>query len=222
MSPSGGRDDHGRALHDVVAREQHALLLRAGSRGGSRRGPACAAAVRRNSVASMTVAVAERAVESTLPRPSPRSERQDLGAGALLEARGAGRVVGVGVGEQDPADAVAAAAGDGVEVGVVVGPGVDDDDLVDADQVGVGARAGHHARVVGARCGAPWATARRPRRRRAASAPRRRCRRSRPPPSSPPSVRTRAGLPSSRRPRRRRDRRRGRGPPWRGSRRTGC
>ena len=53
----------------------------------------------------------------------------------------------MGVGAHDPADAVAAAAEDGVEVAVVVGTGVDDDDLVDADEVGVGAGAGHHAGV---------------------------------------------------------------------------
>ena len=85
----------------------------------------------------------------TLPLPARRPEGQDLGAGALLEADGAGGVVLVGVGEQDPADAVAAAAGDGVEVGGVAGTGVDDRDLVDADQVGVGAGAGHHPRVLG-------------------------------------------------------------------------
>ena len=53
----------------------------------------------------------------------------------------------MGVGADDPTDAVAAAAGDGIEVAGVVGAGVDDRDLVDADQVGVGAGAGHHPRV---------------------------------------------------------------------------
>ena len=81
--------------------------------------------------------------------PVARVEGQDLGAGAGLEAGGAGRVVGVGVGADDPADAIAAAADDGVEVGVVVGPGVDHGDLVDADEVGVGAGAGHDAGVGG-------------------------------------------------------------------------
>jgi hypothetical protein len=41
--------------------------------------------------------------------------------------------------QTDPADAIAPAAGDGVEVGGIVGARVDHDDLVDADQVGVGA-----------------------------------------------------------------------------------
>ena len=76
-------------------------------------------------------------------RPSFEREGQDLGAGALLEPGRAGRVVGVGVGAQDPADAIATAAGDGVEVRRVVGTRVDHRDLVDADEVGVGAGAGH-------------------------------------------------------------------------------
>ncbi len=78
-----------------------------------------------------------------MSRPSRASKRAHLGAGAGLAARRRRGVVGVGVGADDPADAVAAAAGDGVEVPGVVGPGVDHHDLVDADEVGVGAGAGH-------------------------------------------------------------------------------
>ena len=92
------------------------------------------------------VAVGERAVDL---EAVARVEGEHLGAGALLQAGHAGEVVDVGVGAGDPADAVAAAAGDGVEVLGVVGPGIDHDDLVDADEVGVGAGAGHQARVVG-------------------------------------------------------------------------
>ena len=99
-----------------------------------------------NSVASMTSPSPSGAVDL---EAVAGVEGQHLGAGALLEPGGAGEVVDVGVGADDPADAVAAAAGDGVEVGGVVGAGVDDHDLVDADQVGVGARPGHEARVVG-------------------------------------------------------------------------
>ena len=54
---------------------------------------------------------------------------------ALGQTGGAGRVVGVGVGARDPADAVAAAARDRVEVGVVVRARIDDHDLVDADEL---------------------------------------------------------------------------------------
>ena len=92
------------------------------------------------------VAVGHRPVDG---EAVARVEGQHLGAGAGLEAGDAGGVVGVGVGADDPADAVAAAAGDGVEVAGVVGPGIDHHDLVDADEVGVGARAGHHPRVGG-------------------------------------------------------------------------
>ena len=91
------------------------------------------------------VAVGEEAVDGHVVAVV---ERADLGAGAGLEPRGGGGVVGVGVGEQDPADAPAAAADDGVEVDVVVGTGVDDRDLVDADQIRVRAGPGHLARVV--------------------------------------------------------------------------
>ena len=66
------------------------------------------------------VAVAEGAVDL---EAVARVEGEHLGAGALLEAGHAGEVVDVGVGADDPADAVAAAAGDGVEVRRVVGPG---------------------------------------------------------------------------------------------------
>src|SRR5690606_18108674 len=85
------------------------------------------------------VAVGQRAVEPDLALAVPGPEPEHRGARPLAEAGRAGRVVLVGVGQQDPADAVAAAAGDGVEVGVVGRAGVDDGDLVDADQVGVGA-----------------------------------------------------------------------------------
>ena len=60
---------------------------------------------------------------------------------------GAGRVVGVRVREQHPADALAhRRADDGVDVAGVVGAGVDHRDLVDADEVGVGAGPGERAR----------------------------------------------------------------------------
>ncbi len=101
-----------------------------------------------------------RASLRSTSRPSRASERQDLGAGARLQAGRTRRVVGVGVGAHDPADAIAAAAGDGVEVLGGVGTRVDHRDLVDADQVGVGARAGHHARV--GRDDAPHQRAQRP------------------------------------------------------------
>ena len=104
-------------------------------------------AVRWNSVASITDLSASVPSRRTLPFPSPGPNARTSAPVRLLQAGRAGGVVLVGVGEQDPADAVAAAAGDGVEVGVVAGPGVDDRDLVDADQVGVGAGAGHHPRV---------------------------------------------------------------------------
>ena len=131
-------DDHGGAVHDVVAGEQQPLLVPAGSRGGCEAWPGVWTARSVNSVPSMRVAVDEVAVAH---QAVAVGERQDLGAGALLEAGGPRRVVGVGVGAQDPPDAAAAGRGDGVEVLGVVGTRVDDRDLVDADQVGVGARA---------------------------------------------------------------------------------
>ena len=139
----GRADDDGGAVHDVVAGEEHALL-----------GQVVAEVVRRvarrvhglepelGGVDGVALADATIDLEAVAV-----AERHHLGAGALLEAGGAGRVVRVGVGAHDPADAIAAAPDDGVEVGVVVGTGIDDHDLVDADQVGVGARPGEHARV---------------------------------------------------------------------------
>src|SRR5690606_3344846 len=77
----------------------------------------------------------------------PVVEGQDLGTGALLEPRCTGRVVRVGVGAEDPADAVATRGRYGIEVGFVGGAGVDHCDLVYADHVAVGAGSGHDARV---------------------------------------------------------------------------
>ena len=73
---------------------------------------------------------------------------EHLGAGRLHEALGARRVVGMGVGEQHPAHPLAhRSADDRVDVLRVVGTRVDHRDLVDADEVGVGPRAGHRPRV---------------------------------------------------------------------------
>src|SRR5205085_10473407 len=72
----------------------------------------------------------------------------DLGAGRLLQAADPGAVVNVVVGDDDPPHPFPhGGADDGVDVAGIVGPGVDDGHLVDTDQVGVGARAGHEARV---------------------------------------------------------------------------
>ena len=76
-------------------------------------------------------------------------EADDLCARAILQPHRPGRVVGMGVGDDDPADAIAAACGHGVEVAGVVRTRVDDGDLVDAHQVGVGARARHQPGVGG-------------------------------------------------------------------------
>ena len=81
--------------------------------------PGCRA-VRWNSVASIT-AVAQRPVEADLALP--RARKPGSRQAELLQADGA-EVVLVGVGRQDPADAVAA-PGDGVEVGGFTGTGVD-------------------------------------------------------------------------------------------------
>ena len=73
---------------------------------------------------------------------------EHLGAGRLHQSGGAGRVVGMGVGEQHPAHPLLhRRADDGVDVALVVGTGVDHRDLVDADEVGVGAGAGERTRV---------------------------------------------------------------------------
>ena len=92
------------------------------------------------------IALAERSIDG---QPIARVERHHLGTGALLEAGDAGGVVAMRVRAGDPADAVAAAPGDGIEVGGVVGPGIDHHDLVDPHQVGVRARTGHRTRIVG-------------------------------------------------------------------------
>ncbi len=141
----GRTDHHRRALHDVVAGEERVLLLElvaevvrrvaGGVDGGE-------AELRRLDLE----AVGDHRVHDPF---GVRDEGEHLGAGALLEARGAGRVVLVGVGEHDPADAVAAAAGDGIEVLVVGWARIDHRDLVDAHEVGVGAGAGHDPGVGG-------------------------------------------------------------------------
>ena len=107
--------------------------------------PGVCTAVRRNSVASMRSPSTDARGRSR--RPSRASKASTSAPVRAASAGGARGVVGVGVGAQDPADAVAAAAGDGVEVAGVVGARIDDGDLVDADEVGVRARARHHARV---------------------------------------------------------------------------
>ena len=77
-------------------------------------------------------------------------ERDDLGAGRLHEPLGAGRVVGMGVRKEHPADAFAhRRADDGVDVLLRVGAGVDHGDLVDAHEVRVRAGTRHRARVRG-------------------------------------------------------------------------
>jgi hypothetical protein len=139
----GRGDDHRGPLHDVVTREQQPLLLQPEAEvvrrvaGGVERGEPELGPLEH-------VAVRHRAVDG---ERVPAVEAEHLGAGALLQAGRPGRVVAVGVRAEDPPDPVATAAGDGVEVRRVVGPGIDDGDLVDADEVGVGPGAGHHPRV---------------------------------------------------------------------------
>src|SRR5439155_8930263 len=68
---------------------------------------------------------------------------QHLGARLLHEPGDAGRVIGVRMGQQDPAHPfLHRRADDGVDVVTVVRTRVDDRDFVDAYEVGVGARAG--------------------------------------------------------------------------------
>ncbi|MEZ5207214.1 MAG: hypothetical protein R2690_09635 [Acidimicrobiales bacterium] len=139
----GRSDHHGLAVVHVVAGEQHPLLLdevaqvRRGVAGGVDRPHA-------ELGGGDGVAVGELAVglHAALGR-----EGQDLGAGAGLERLGAGGVVRVVMGEGDPADAITAAADDGLEVRLVLDGRVDHDHLVDADEVGVGARTGEHVGV---------------------------------------------------------------------------
>ena len=79
---------------------------------------------------------------SRAPKPSTSAPVSPARAAAP------GAVVGVGVGDHDPADPAAPPAlGQGGQVTGVVGAGVDHRQLGRADQVGVGAGAGHHARV---------------------------------------------------------------------------
>ena len=138
------RADHGgRAVEHVVAGEEHPLLFEqeaemVGSMAGR---------VQRLETelrALDDVAVVEHAVELERDLVGLRelAEAGDLGAGALRDARGRGPVVGVRVREQHPAHALRhRRADDRLDVTGVVGAGVDHRDLVDADEIRVGARA---------------------------------------------------------------------------------
>ena len=144
----GWADDHRRPLHDVVTGEQGPLLVEQEAQ--VVRGVARGVQGREVELGGLDDRlVTERAVEPDLALALAAVERQDLGPGPLLEAHGAGRVVLVGVRQQDPADAVAAAARDRVEVLGIARAGVDHCDLVDAHEVRVGPRTRHDPRVAG-------------------------------------------------------------------------
>ena len=144
MSPSGGRDHDGGAVHDVVAGEQQALALEQEAevvRGVAR---ACGWPAGVNSVPS-TVSPSARWRSNTSPSRSAKARTsapvRSLRPAAPGEWSGWVWVQRIQRMRSLPA------AGDGVEVGGVVRARVDDRDLVDADQVGVGARPGHHPGV---------------------------------------------------------------------------
>ena len=78
---------------------------------------------------------------------------QHLGSGALPQFVGRGRMVLVGVRDQDPADRARRRLQNSLDVRCEAGARIDDRPFVArpaAHQIGVGARAGHHAAVVGA------------------------------------------------------------------------
>ena len=99
-----------------------------------------------NSVASMR---SPSPSGRSISRPSRASNASTSAPVRSLRPADAGGVVGVGVGADDPADAVAAAAGDGVEVRLVVGTGVDHRRSRRCRPGRCSCRAGHHPRVVG-------------------------------------------------------------------------
>ncbi len=74
--------------------------------------------------------------------------REHFRARGLHQPCGSGPMIRMGVGQDDPADALAhRGAHDGVDVALIVGPGIDDGDLVDPHQIGVGTGAGERPGV---------------------------------------------------------------------------
>ena len=153
MSPPRVRVHHRvHAVEDGVAGEQHPLLLE--QEAEVVRGVARACAARRGPT---------RCPRWCRPRRSPGRGRSslslsrcfpkasDLGAGGLHEPRGARAQWSgwVWVSTHPPDPLLHRRPDDRVDVGLHVGPRVDDRDLVDADEVGVGARAGERPRVRG-------------------------------------------------------------------------
>ena len=76
-----------------------------------------------------------------------RTERQYLGAGGVAQPSRQGRVIEVGMGDENPPQPVSGSLEQGGQVGVVVRAGIHQYQAVVAEQVGVCARAGHKAGV---------------------------------------------------------------------------
>ena len=152
----GRPDDDGRAVHDVVTREQQGVLLdepaqvvRRMARGVQRpQGEGAAAPETR---ASQRPALAHALVGL---EPPGRAEADDRRPGRPGQGGGARRVVHVGVGHDDgPDGAEGRGRGhDGLHVRAVRRSGVDHDGPGPPDQIGVGARPGHEPRIG---CGEP-------------------------------------------------------------------
>ena len=147
--PVGRIDDHGGALHHVVAGEQHLRLLQQVAkvvRGVARRVDRAQrkAASRFAQLDALPVLQDEVRLEARV-LALRRKPAEQLRAGCGLERGRTRRVVHVGVRAQDPADVLERL--DLLQVGNRIGSRVDHRQLVLANQVGVGARPGHHARV---------------------------------------------------------------------------
>ena len=149
--PVGRADDDGRAVHDVVTREEERMLLDEPAQVVRRvaRGVQCP---QRETRAGAGPAAAQRPplVHALVGlEPLGRAVADHRGPGGLGQGGGARRMVDVGVGHDDGPDGPqrSGRGHDGLGVCLVGRPRVDHDRVFRPDQVGVGARPGHEARV---------------------------------------------------------------------------
>ena len=145
----GRTDDHRRAVHDVVAGEQQRMLLDQPAQ--VVRGVAGRVQRTQGEVALRSGAAQRPTLAGPLVRREAlgRAEADDAGAGGRGQRGGPRGMVDVGVGHDDGADAAERGGGghDGSGVRLVRRAGVHHDGVGVPDQVGVGAGAGHEARV---------------------------------------------------------------------------
>ena len=144
----GRIDDHRRALHHVIAGEQHLRFLEQVAQVVGRVPRRVQRAQRDARDAQPLVVRGHESGAKSWSCVSPRRRRQadDLRAGRRLQRARRGRMVAVRVRAEDPANAAAAARDDRRDVRIDRRPRIDHRELVAADQIGVGSRSGHHAR----------------------------------------------------------------------------